>query len=328
MLTTKECNRRSRGLWIAWEHHLRNLGISEALNWRLVEIDLKYSRLLRYPPLIFATFVAVLKERPDIVAGQNPSLVLSVLLILLRPLFRYTLVIDAHNAGIYPFEGRVNAFLRTARWIQKKADITVVTNEELAKEVLKNKGTPFVLPDRLPTVPALLDTFSLEPGINVAYICTYVEDEPYREVLAAAQKLPVGITLYFTGRFNGKLAADLIPKNVKLLGFLPEREYWSLLHSADIVMDLTLREHCLVCGAYEGVALGKPLVLSDTEALKSYFSKGCVYVKPCPNSIASGIKQATEKLSSMAAEVKSLRQELHHKWQRSLRKFKALLRSC
>ena len=65
--------------------------------------------------------------------------------------------------------------------------------------------------------------------------------------------------------------------------FLPvtcqKDEYVSMLYSVDATIDLTNRENCLVCGAYESVAAGKPMILSKTQALMEYFNKGAVYVE-------------------------------------------------
>ena len=42
-------------------------------------------------------------------------------------------------------------------------------------------------------------------------------------------------------------------------------------------MAVTDRAATLVCGGYEGAALGKPLILGNSQALRGYFDEGCVY---------------------------------------------------
>ena len=50
--------------------------------------------------LIAKTIVILLAKRPQILVVQNPSAFLTILAIILKPLLRYFLVVDAHNAGV------------------------------------------------------------------------------------------------------------------------------------------------------------------------------------------------------------------------------------
>jgi glycosyltransferase involved in cell wall biosynthesis len=114
---------------------------------------------------------------------------------------------------------------------------------------------------------------------------------------------------------------------VKLLGFIPDDTFWALLESSDLIMDLTLREGCLVCGAYEGVALLKPLVLSDTKALRSYFSEGCVYVAPDAESIAEGIHKAIENIGELRSGILRLKERLENSWKATMEELEMTLES-
>jgi glycosyltransferase involved in cell wall biosynthesis len=160
------------------------------------------------------------------------------------------------------------------RLIHRRADLTIVTNEPLRQIVEGHGGRAFVLPDRIPA----LNHAALEPAVEkregqVVFICSFAEDEPYEEVIKAGAILEEGMLLHITGsphRLREGVLRNL-PANVRLTGFLPENDYLDLLRRADVLMDLTTREDCLVCGAYEAVALGKPLVLSDTRALRNHF---------------------------------------------------------
>ena len=62
--------------------------------------------------------------------------------------------------------------------------------------------------------------------------------------------------------------------NIILTGYLPDDEYIALLKSADVIIVLTSQDHTLTCGSYESIVLGKPMVLTDTEAIKNHFNKG------------------------------------------------------
>jgi glycosyltransferase involved in cell wall biosynthesis len=102
--------------------------------------------------------------------------------------------------------------------------------------------------------------------------------------------------------------------NVEFTGFLPDDEYWALLESVDLVVDLTYRDDCLVCGAYEAVARGKPLVLSDTAALRGYFSAGAVYTANTAEDIERALQQALTRLDDLISEVRQFRTNVGTAW--------------
>jgi len=302
-----------RGIWITWERQRRNTGISSALGWPLHEMIDDSPRLIRYGRLIIKTIGVLLRERPDIVCVQNPSIVLALLGILCRGIMGYRCIVDAHNSGLMPLEGRSETLLKIARWIQRRADLTIVTNEEMKALVETNGGKATILPDRIPEVPPV-EPMTVRSRRIVTYICTFSEDEPYQEVIKAAGLLEKDTVVYITGNHRDRIDTGSIPSTVKLTGFINEDAYWSLLSSSDAAMVLTIREGCLVCGAYETVAVGRPLIVSDTKALRSYFSRGCIYVTPDSRSIARGIREALERKDELIAEIRRLHGALDRSW--------------
>ena len=301
------------GIWITWEFQRRNVGLSSALGFPLHVIVHEKPRLLRYIKSTVDTLAQIYRSKTKVLCIQNPSIVLAIISILARPIFRYKLIIDAHSGGIEPLMGRFKLLMVISKWIQKKADITIVTNDWLSAIVKSNGGHPIVLPDKIPEMDAP-DSFPLIGKQNIAFITTYSPDEPVSEVIAAAELLPDNIMIYFTGDYTGKLDPATMPDNVRLLGYLAEGKYWSLLASVDFIMDLTIREGCLVCGAYEGIALSKPLILSDTDATRTLFDRGCVYVKPSKTSIADGIRAAIRDSDRLTNEVPKLKMALTRYW--------------
>jgi len=185
-----------------------------------------------------------------------------------------------------------------------------------------NGGKAFVLPDRLPAVPETETSPLGDEVFNIVFICTYSADEPYEEVFKAAEMVPKSVRIYVTGKYPDKISPTGLPSNIKLLGYVSEENFWSLLSSADLIMDLTLREGCLVCGAYEGVSLLKPLILSDTKILRSYFSEGCAYVAPNAESISTGIKFAINHIEAMKIGIQNLKTKLEQSWEYTLQDLK------
>ncbi|SMC50162.1 Glycosyltransferase involved in cell wall bisynthesis [Desulfocicer vacuolatum DSM 3385] len=319
------------GIWITWERQSRNRGIAAALAWPLVEIECGENRLQRYLKSLIRTLEVLFRERPAVVVVQNPSIVLASVSIWLSRILGFKIVIDAHNSGIYPAEGQVPLLMRISRWLQKKAHLTVVTNRALLDVVHGNRGRGFVLQDPVPLPPCFYSQRfkkkSVNGKINVLYICTFSCDEPYREVFEAAAKIDSNIIIQVTGRHGGNIPLDDKPANLQFLGFVPDEIYWERLSSADVIMDLTFRKNCLLCGAYEAVAVEKPLVLSDTAALKAYFDRGCVYVKPCADDIARGIIQAVQNRTRLHHEMKQQKQILRFDWAARQALFKRKLRA-
>lgn len=314
-----------KGIWMTWEIQRRNKSLSSSLGWPLYEIVYQNSRFIRYVRCVMKTTAILLKEKPEIVIAQNPSIILALLVLSLKPLLGYKCVIDAHNAGLFPCEGKSRMLGWIARILQRHADATIVTNPALAETVGRNRGTPLVLPDRIPAAPETEPQQLPTARFNMAYICTYSGDEPYQELIKAAGELDNGHCIYFTGNFKGKVDPAKMPPNVKLTGFLSDHDYWRLISSVDAIIVLTTRENCLVCGAYEGVAATKPMILSKTQAIVRYFNRGCLYTVPDADHLKSAIGQAFESRDILVKEVEDLKIDLEKDWTIQFEKFNRFL---
>jgi glycosyltransferase involved in cell wall biosynthesis len=306
---------RTRWVWITWEKHRRTRELCTDLGIRLCERDTNAPRILRYPWLLLWTAATVAWLRPRGVIVQNPSIVLAVWAIVLRYLFRYALIVDAHNEGLRPIYQPLGWLDCVFRFVQAKADLTLVTNDLLVDGVNRNGGIAFVLPDRLPALPDV-PALRLEGQHSIVCISTFAKDEPIDEVIAAVAGLDPRYRLYMTGN-SRRLASDLsdrLPANLILTGYLSDTDYVALLRGADVVLDLTHLDNCLVCGAYEAVALGKPLIVSDTAVLRRYFYKGTIYTKNHPQEIRDAVHSAVSNRATLRHQMISLKQELIEDW--------------
>ena len=224
---------------------------------------------------------------------------------------------DSHNAGVNPpsYAPRILRFVY--RLIQRAAHLTIVTNKGLAELVACTGGNPFVLEDTLPSFPDV-GSSRLDGQYNLVCISTFASDEPFLEVIKAAGLIPSTIHIYITGNWEHakRRLPPSFPTNIILTGYLPDRDYIRLLNAADIILDLTQRENCLVCGAYEGVALGKPLILSDTLAIRSLFNRGAVYTRNKANDIGKAITTAISNIDKLSREVMELKAYMAFEWSR------------
>ena len=292
--------------------------MSHRLGARLYQWSVTWPAPVRYSVLSLATTYTIISTRPKAVFVQNPSLVLAIVAGLVCKPMRTALIVDAHNGGLFPFEGKKPWATRLAKFALRLADFTIVTNPSLATYVDKNSGRAIVVPDPLP------DFLGLERHKNsstngprrILFICTWAEDEPYLEVLEAAKSVVEDVRIRVTGNYakrSDELPEEL-PENVTLLGYVNEKQYIDELLAADITIDLTTRDDCLVCGAYESVALGIPAILSDTAAIRSYFSKGIVYTGCSEEDIAMAIDRAVASLGQLRGDVLELREEIESEW--------------
>jgi glycosyltransferase involved in cell wall biosynthesis len=262
------------------------------------------------------TYRLLRRHKPEILFVQNPSLALTVFAFLTRRLFGYYLVVDAHNEGVRPF-ARPGVFVGwLTRRLLKSADRTIVTNPALAADVSALGGRPLVLPDSLPVPPVLTATRRvIEDAPHVVVIASFRSDEPIAAIIAAAAKMPE-IRFAFSGdarRFR-KNGIEL-PANVQFTGFLLDRLYWQLLAQASVICDLTLKPDCLVCGAYEALAMAKPMVLSDNRPTREIFGRAAVLTSNEPDRIATALRTALDQRDQLAANAREVQKAFRAGWQ-------------
>ena len=302
-------------VWIAWESHRRTRELCSFLNIQAFLLTSNLPRIIKHPLSMLKTWYIIHKTSPKVLIVQNPSIILTALSCLLRKIYCFRLVVDSHNAGIIPATKNLQKINFLYTYLQRVADLTIITNHELSKLVLSNGGKPFVLPDKVP-FPASKRKLDLGGKYNVVVICTFDSDEPYEAVFEASKQLKGEVKFYVTGSYK-KLPKKLIESvsyHIKFTGYLPDKDYWDLLFSADTIVDLTNLNNCLVCGAYEAVAVGTPLILSDTEVLRTYFSRGAIYTSNNVINIVQAIREAIRKRNELEREIRDLRVELEANW--------------
>lgn len=309
---------QKRKIWFTWESQRRNRELSQAFGATLVEINLdKLSRFRRYSISIFSTLKAILEQKPDIVFAQCPSIVLGGVCLLLRPIFGFTLVLDAHNAAIENLS-HPNFFLRfISQKLVSLPDFIIVSNLALKEQISSKARQVLVLPDKLPQLNPQNEIFEINrPAI--VYISSFAKDEPTEQFLNAFKKTDSDFTLYVTGKRTR--AKDLLRyecDNVVFTDYLPHEVYDRLIMEADLLVDLTTRQDCLVCGAYEALAAGRPCVLSDSQANRLLFpSGGFLFTKNDENSLAITIKESVKAIPRLSDEIKNAQTAFSLNWNR------------
>lgn len=310
-------------VFLTWNDHRRSKNLAPVLEADYICLESRLPYFVRLLILGTRTTLLLAVRRPKIVFSQNPSLALAALCCLLKPFVRYVLVVDRHSnfklETLQSSELKMRLFHMLSRWTTKKADVTIVTNENLKMLVDEWGGKGVVLPDRLPFLETdkIWEDDVKEPFVAV-FIASYDTDEPLDELLNASRNVTDLFHIYITGDYK---RVGLIPptdqKNITFTGFLSDEKYIALLHRVDLVIVLTSEENLLNCGSYEAVTLGKPMMLSDSVVIREYFCEGAIYVDNTTESIVSGLKKFATEKNDLISGVNQLKKKLERDWQKS-----------
>ena len=315
-----EDSKKPQAVWISWFWHRRTHSL--CTKWRLpLEIvdDGGFAGWRRRVVQILRTAARLLSASEEVVFVQNPSLGLTVVACVIRRIKRFRLVVDAHNEGINPFNRQGQWVRLLTRWLIRSADVTIVTNEELAGVVNTAGGRAVVLPDPLPDLSresAATSQSDRSQKASVFVIATYSADEPITEILSAAERFKDQIQFVFSGNPGRWKETEKrhLPPNVTLAGFLEERDFVRHIEQAICVVDLSMKPDCLVCGAYEALALGRPAVLTDSPSARRLFPNGFEFVDNTASSIADAIKKIAENPEYAAEAVVETRERYSRLW--------------
>jgi len=324
--------KRENPIWITWERQRRSMVLSDEFGAEFHELISSAPRLFRYFILSFKTLRILIKKKPTLIFVQNPSMVLALLACFYRICSsRAVLIIDRHSNFLPVSSSSIINILHkvmsvfTLKW----SDLTIITNEYLKRYVISLGGKAYVLEDKIPTLHKK-NEIHLKGDFNVVCICSFDMDEPFEEVFKAAELLSSDIYIYVTGNYNkisNKNILSSLPANLVLLGYLNDTDYVDHLYSADALLVLSEWEHTLLCGAYEGVSVEKPLILSNKKDLLNYFRSGAIATENDANSIAEAVETSVEKRTLLSKQIKTLRNELSKNWQNKFDSLNQLIES-
>jgi len=324
---------RRSSLLVSWiGYHGRSAALAEELGAEAVFVSVgrtgKVSTaLLRYIWQSIHTLWILLRKRPKTIIVMAPPLPLVALAWVVSKLAQSRLIIDAHT-GVFN-DPKWAWTLGTFLWFARRSTATIVTNRQLVDK-LEQAGVkavnlhdpPVPLPVRSSKDVAANE--SSEESVIVP--CSFSSDEPIEAIIAAAEELP-SVTFYITGRTPKGFSASSrnVPTNVKFTGYLPDHAYESLLRSADMVLALTTRELTMQRAGYEALSYHKPLLASDTQVLRAYFTQGTVFASPYPADIRAGVLECLENRDSLASDMAALHHQKLASWDAELDHIKQLM---
>jgi glycosyltransferase involved in cell wall biosynthesis len=221
-------------------------------------------------------------------------------------LTRSRFILDSHTGAFIESKWRVFSFIHA--FLARKALVNVVTNEYLCEYIKRWGGEHFVIPDPPIQFGALTKKSLNKP--HVIIINTFSFDEPVKEILIAASKMP-DVNFSMTGnlKYCKKEYLKLKPINFEFTGFMEKDDYISIIYSSDAALVLTKEDFTMQSGANEAMSIGIPIITSDWPVLRSIFYKGTVFVDNSVDGIMAGVKTALSNTMKLKQEINELRHE-------------------
>ena len=312
-------NIKNKRIWISWEKQRRTIELAQHFECLLFIIE--HHGLARFPLSILNTIKVLKSEKPEILIVQNPSMILAAIGCLYKKLYRKVLVVDRHsnfmiNKNYNSFAYKI-MFKALNGFTLKNANLTIVTNRYIADSVKRFGGKAFILQDKIPNLKKS-SMLQLKGKLNILFIASHKPDEPLEDMIEAMNILDDNIYLYITGNYNKEKKIRLnSPQNVVFTGYLPEEQFNNMVYAVDIVIALTKIDYCLLCGCYEAVAAGKPLITTNTKTLKEYFP-AAVFVNNTYKEIAKGIEKIYKNINEQQRNIILLRNEINKSWQKQI----------
>jgi glycosyltransferase involved in cell wall biosynthesis len=194
---------------------------------------------------------------------------------------------------------------------------TIVTNEYLAALVRAHGGHATIVAD-LPIEYEGGTPRSDPQQFTVVFVTSFDRDEPIPVMIETARRLP-DVRFFMTGDppARADLVREALPSNLELTGFLASTAYGTLLRNADVVVALTTDEHTMQRAAYEAIYQGTPVIVSNSELLRTAFDDGALHVENSPDAVVRAVLQVRAKSAEYRNGAERLRSRKRAQWQRT-----------
>jgi glycosyltransferase involved in cell wall biosynthesis len=297
-------------LFISWGKEIElNKLLAEAIDANFSQIyvekiwGLKLPAIIRYLIQSYRTLRVLRKEKADIIYVQNPPIFAPMLVWFYCLGAKSKLAIDSHTAAFWDKKWRI--FFPLFKFISRKAILNTCHNYKNLEILKKWKIEPalsvqFENPkydiERLksPLENNELNQILASASLPILMVNRFAGDDEWQTVVETA-RLMSEATFFLTGDpalARPKIKKDQLPANVVLTGYLPHEEFLKLMAGCRAVLALTSRKDTVLWSVREAMALIKPLVVTDSEALRHYFSTFAVFSRPLPEELKAKINEA------------------------------------
>ena len=309
---------------------------------------------VKYIPQCLKTWSVLFKQQPDLIYVMNPPVFAALSVYCYAWFSRMPFIMDTHTPSLYGRRWGWSVPLQ--RFLAKRALINIIDQERFYK-LFEGWGASSVILERPPLMLNMREdeevAVTVQEGLSskvlgnrwaeghptlhennqvhnrmpvsstpspflVAVIGTFANDEPVEIVVETAAALP-NVRFSILGD-RAKAPSRLIhnsPGNVSYPGYLMDAAYWDHLQSANAVMALTTFPHSLLGGAQEGMALGKPLILSRQPALTDYFTQGAIFIDHTVESIMAAVLACQSNQIRLSEESAELAVAKRIRWEKT-----------
>jgi GT2 family glycosyltransferase len=318
--------------FIAWSDRTeRAAEIAASLDgeaWELGPMGLRgpITTPVRYPVNAIRTATRLALRRPRALIVQNPPIVPGVIAVLYGRLTGAPVALDSHPSSFGLRGARLLGRLQPLHaWLARRARVVLVTVEDLEERIGAWGGRGLVVHEAPPAWRVETSHEDEPRRPRVLFVGVFAPDEPLAAVLDAAAQLPE-VDVQITGdlRRRPDWSASRSPRNVEWLGFLRGADYVTALARADIVMALTTDRTSVVRAGYEAVYARKPLVVTESRALRAAFPHA-IHVPNTADDVARGVRSALARLDELRAATETAHDEQHARWDRQVRELAASL---
>ena len=88
---------QKQSIWISWEKHRRTENLCKSLQIPLHTFNSTKPRYIKHPLFLIRTLFLINRIKPSVLFVQNPSIILTCFVSILKKIFKYKLIVDAHN---------------------------------------------------------------------------------------------------------------------------------------------------------------------------------------------------------------------------------------
>jgi hypothetical protein len=301
-----------------------------AVGYRLEYLPQQYRerwlKPLSYLRQALKTIGLICEDKPDYVWFQSPPTFVAHFIVLARILGfgQFRIVADCHNKALDgDIPGNFWPKILGARWALNRCDLVLAHNSAVLEKAMAYgvERERLVVLETRPAPLAEATTETPPAGRPVVLVpCSYADDEPIDEVLAAAALLP-DVDFRLTGNRDKAAAKGFVgkaPANVRFTGFLSAQDYTALLIRCNVVLGLTGSEDIQLSAANEAVGATRPMVLSDTGILRNLFGSAAIFAPNKAASLAAGLSEALGRQQELSLASLALKQAREARWQQQL----------
>jgi glycosyltransferase involved in cell wall biosynthesis len=313
---------------LVWDRfHARNQAYGRALNGIACHVRSLPNRKpllpLRYVLDGIQTWRLLNRHRPAaVIVGSPPAFAMLVAWWWCRR-NPCRLVVDCHTGAFHGRKWRWSLALH--RMVARRATLMLAHIEEDEAAIRSWPAPALLLPSDLPDVSEAQPQ-SPPAGARVVVAGSLDGYEPVPAVLDAARLIP-DVEVWLTGD-TSRIAASVVsaaPPNVRFTGWLEYPKFLGELLAADVVAVFSTDRRIMNRSAFEAIGLGRPLVLSDFQGLRSRFGPAAIFTPNEPRAMADAMKRALVQKKELAAMSAFLKPRLQAQRERALAELKAML---